>query len=191
MNGRRSFKKLHEETNRAASNLFHWSKGHRHLNQGTFAMHTRRYHSSAATPHSAGPAKYLGGERGNNDKIYTIPGHAHRVLVIDPTVEPPTIKPIGPSFVGRYKWLRGVRMSTGIIYGIPCHADAILRIDPVTDTVTTIDWDDKDPGAPAKGMPWKWHGGNIAKHDGCLYCIPTIRRIRSQNRSLTQRRPPS
>lgn len=123
-------------------------------------------------PPLTGQDKYLGGERGNNDKIYTIPGHALRVLVIDPTVEPPTIAPIGPSFVGHYKWLRGVRMSTGIIYGIPCHADAILRIDPHTDTVTTIDWDDKDPGAPAKGMPWKWHGGNVAKRDGCLYCIP-------------------
>ncbi|KAI2490227.1 hypothetical protein MHU86_24356 [Fragilaria crotonensis] len=123
-------------------------------------------------PPLSGREKYLGGERGNNDKIYTIPGHALRVLVIDPTVEPPTVKPIGPSFDGEYKWLRGVRMSTGIIYGIPCHADAILRINPENDSVSTIEWDDTDPGAPTKGMPWKWHGGNISRLDGCLYCIP-------------------
>lgn len=123
-------------------------------------------------PPLTGREKYLGGERGNNDKIYTIPGHALRVLVIDPTVEPPTVKPIGPAFHGEYKWLRGVRMSTGIIYGIPCHADAILRIDPESGSVSTIEWDDTDPGAPTKGMPWKWHGGNISRLDGCLYCIP-------------------
>jgi isopenicillin N synthase-like dioxygenase len=123
-------------------------------------------------PPLTGREKYLGGERGNNGKIYTIPGHAHRVLVIDPISEPPKIKFIGPTFTGEYKWLRGVLMGNGIIYGIPCHADSVLRIDPETDTVTTISWRDDDPGAPAKNMPWKWHGGNVSKHDGCLYCIP-------------------
>ena len=123
-------------------------------------------------PPLKGREKYLGGERGINGKIYTIPGHALRVLIIDPTVEPPTVTPIGPSFHGEYKWLRGVRMSTGIIYGIPCHADAVLRIDPETNKVSTIKWDDEDPGAPKKGLPWKWHGGNVSRLDGCLYCIP-------------------
>lgn len=123
-------------------------------------------------PPLTGREKFLGGELGSNGKIYTIPGHASRVLVIDPDVEPPTVKPIGPEFAGEFKWLRGVRMSTGIIYGIPCHADSILKIDPETNTVSTIEWDNDHPGAPAKGLHWKWHGGNIARHDGCLYCIP-------------------
>jgi len=126
----------------------------------------------ACDPPLTGREKYLGGELGSNGKIYTIPGHASRVLVIDPTVEPPTVRPIGPTFTGEFKWLRGIRASTGIIYGIPCHADTILRIDPETDTVSTINWDENDPGAPENGMLWKWHGGNIAKHDGCLYCVP-------------------
>ena len=123
-------------------------------------------------PPLSGTEKYLGGELGANGKIYTIPGHAARVLCIDPTT-PPTVRPIGPTFPGHFKWLRAVRMpQTGIIIGIPCHADAVLRIDPQTDSVSTLDWDTSDPLAPAPGTPWKWHGGQISPVDGCLYCIP-------------------
>ena len=124
-------------------------------------------------PPLTGQEKFLGGELASNGKIYTVPGHAKRVVLIDCNVEPPTIAPIGPVLDGDYKWLRGVRMEqTGIIYAIPCHADSVLRIDPTTDTVSTLHWDETDPRAPAKGMPWKWHGGQVAPLDGCLYCIP-------------------
>lgn len=123
-------------------------------------------------PPLKGPEKFLGGEIGNNGKIYTVPGHAPQVMVIDPTQDPPACYPIGPKFKGEFKWLRGVRANSGIIYAIPCHADSVLRIDPETDEVSTIAWDYDDPMSPPKGLPWKWHGGNISTIDNCLYCIP-------------------
>jgi isopenicillin N synthase-like dioxygenase len=127
----------------------------------------------SGTPPLKGRDKYLGGEVGSNGKIYTIPGHATRVLVMDPFVDPITVIPIGPELCGEYKWLRGVLApDTGIIYGIPCHADAILRIDTSTNHVSTITWNVNDLKAPPVGLPWKWHGGNISKYDGCLYCVP-------------------
>ena len=143
-----------------------------------------------------GREKYLGGERDfESNKIFTIPGHARQVLVIDApaleraqerlgsltndsleestlTLSNPFVYPIGPEFEGEFKWLRGVQMSTGIIVGIPCHADSILCVDPKTETVFTVDWDPQDPMAPERGLQWKWHGGQISSHDGCLYCIP-------------------
>ncbi|CAB9497587.1 expressed unknown protein [Seminavis robusta] len=118
-----------------------------------------------------GREKYLGGEIGLNGKIYCIPGHASRVLVIDPSTDPPIIKHIGPEFKGEYKWLRAVRLPSGIILGLPCHADSILRIDPETDEISTIEWDDH-PMAPKRGLPWKYHGAGLSPIDGCLYLIP-------------------
>lgn len=116
-----------------------------------------------ADPPLRGREKYLGGEVGQNGKIYTIPGFATQVLVIDPSVEPPTIRPIGPHFDGPYKWLRSVRMpESGIIIGLPCHADSVLRIDPRTEEVRTLHWDANDPKAPPVGLPWKWHGGCVS-----------------------------
>jgi isopenicillin N synthase-like dioxygenase len=126
----------------------------------------------SSDPPLTGREKYLGGELGHKGKIYTIPGHATRVLVMDTTQEPPTITAIGPCFAGDYKWLRAARMPNGILYGIPCHADCILRIDPETNKVSTIHWKEDEPGAPAKDLPWKWHGGNVAPNNQCLYCIP-------------------
>ena len=143
-----------------------------------------------------GREKFLGGELSTrNGKIYTIPGHAPRVMVIDaPRLEqyatPCDNDPvpshhcngssslsdmmycIGPEFDGEYKWLRGVSMPNGLIVGIPCHAGAILCINPDTDRVFTVDWDETDPLAPSKDLPWKWHGGQVSPFDGCLYCIP-------------------
>lgn len=115
-----------------------------------------------------GREKYLGGELADNGMIYCIPGHARRVLKIDPLTD--TVTAIGQSFVGDFKWLRSVKMpKTGIIIGIPCHADALLRIDPATDSVSTITWDETECACDTL---WKWHGGNISPHDGCMYCIP-------------------
>lgn len=123
-------------------------------------------------PPLRGSEKYLGGELGQNGKIYAIPGHAAQVLCIDPTVEPPILTLIGPKFQGKYKWLRSVQFPSGIIIGIPCHADCLLRIDPKTESISTIEWDNTDPLAPDPTLKWKWHGGQISPIDGCLYCIP-------------------
>jgi len=98
--------------------------------------------------------KYLGGEVSSlNGKIYTIPGHARRVLEIDPTVEPPRFTQIGPELKGEFKWLRGIEIG-GAIYGIPCHADSVLKIMPLTGEVITIPWDPAAPGAPPNGLKW-------------------------------------
>ncbi|GAX17448.1 hypothetical protein FisN_5Hh096 [Fistulifera solaris] len=123
-------------------------------------------------PPLRGAEKYLGGESGQNGKIYVIPGHATQVLCIDPTVEPPILTLIGPEFQGKYKWLRSVQFPSGIIIGIPCHASSLLRIDPHTESISTLTWDHSDPLAPDPNLQWKWHGGQISPIDGCLYCIP-------------------
>lgn len=126
----------------------------------------------SCNPPLRGAEKYLGGELGQNGKIYAIPGHATRVLCIDPTEEPPILTLIGPEFHGKYKWLRSVQFQSGIIIGIPCHASCLLRIDPRTESISTIEWDPTDPLAPDPSMKWKWHGGQISPVDGCLYCVP-------------------
>lgn len=170
-----------EEWNAKVSKNYQTSKGTKTKQSCKPSVTFRDEHSELVLipcdPPLTGREKYLGGELCRDGKIYTIPGHASRVLVIDApaweagqTSSP--VRPIGPSFEGEYKWLRGVLMSTGVIIGIPCHADAILCINPTTSTATTIDWDARDPRAPPKGMPWKWHGGQISPDDGCLYCIP-------------------
>jgi isopenicillin N synthase-like dioxygenase len=125
-------------------------------------------------PVSTGLHQFNGGVLAtSNGKIYTIPGHAPQLLLIDPQVEPPTIQPMGPVMPGTHKWRNGVSsLSTGIIYAIPCHADHLLAIHPETNVVSAVAWDDTDECAPAVGMPWKWHGGCISNFDACLYCIP-------------------
>jgi len=139
-----------------------------------------------------GTTLYLGGEEGPNNKIYCIPGHAERVLCIDTATD--EVYPVGPEFDasnmvlnGKFKWLRGIVVGD-IIYGLPCHADCVLRIDTKTDEVGTIDipyedyFDDKilsDDGDVKQSLayqerhrPWKYHGGAISPHDGCIYAIP-------------------
>lgn len=141
-----------------------------------------------------GTTLYLGGEEGPNGKIYCIPGHAERVLCIDTKTD--EVYPIGPIFdaknivlSGKFKWLRGIVVGD-VIYGLPCHADCVLRIDTRTDEVGTIDipyeehfnneitnGSDGDGSAVSKKSvayserhrPWKYHGGAISPHDGCIY----------------------
>lgn len=99
---------------------------------------------------------------------------------------------------GKFKWLRGIVIGD-IIYGLPCHADCVLRIDTKTDTVGTIpipyeeyfddttlihdslvEIEDEDGTEKEKSTlahqerhrPWKYHGGAISPHDGCIYAIP-------------------
>lgn len=143
-----------------------------------------------------GTTLYLGGEEGPNSKIYCIPGHAERVLCIDTRTD--EVYPIGPEFTshniilnGKFKWLRGITVGN-IIYGLPCHADCVLRIDTRTDEVSLIDipyekyFDTEIMGGAnreeeqtattiayqERHTPWKYHGGAISPHDGCIYAIP-------------------
>ena len=123
-----------------------------------------------ASPPLTGREKYLGGELGNNNIIYTIPGHAKRVLAIDPISR--TIKPVGPEICGEFKWLRAVKIpSTGVIYGIPCHANCILKIIPEKAHVSTF-------GSEIIGKEtnqlWKWHGGVLSPDDGCKFLYKQI-----------------
>ena len=146
-----------------------------------------------------GTSLYLGGEEGPNYKIYCIPGHATHVLCIDTTTD--EVYPIGPMFDasnmilgGKFKWLRGIVVDH-VIYGLPCHADCILRIDTRTDEVSTIDIpyeeyynneeqtnnkgdDISSLAKKERNTPWKYHGGTISPHDGCIYAVPqTSRRV--------------
>lgn len=84
---------------------------------------------------------------------------------------------------GKYKWLRGIVIGD-IIYGLPCHADCVLRIDSATDEVSVIDIPYEKYFDSVKGegqesaahqerhRGWKYHGGAISPHDGCIYAIP-------------------
>lgn len=135
-----------------------------------------------------GQTLYLGGEVACNGKIYCIPGHAPKVLVIDDTGK--QIYEIGPELTsntsptantnnGRlYKWLRGIVVGD-IIYGLPCHADEILRIDTSTNTCTKLPIpyeefhnDSPEQAQEQREMIWKYHGGNICPLDDCIYAIP-------------------
>ena len=81
---------------------------------------------------------------------------------------------------GKYKWLRGIVIGD-IIYGLPCHADCVLRIDSSKDEVTVIDipyekyFDSEGENSSAhqeRHRGWKYHGGSVSPHDGCIYAIP-------------------
>jgi hypothetical protein len=123
----------------------------------------------------SGQTLFLGGEVGCDGKIYNIPGHATRVLVIDPKTD--QVYPVGPVLPGKFKWLRGVRCDD-VIYGLPCHKDTVLKIHVPSLTVSEIPipYDDfyQDP-AEAQGqrdMEWKYHGGTTSPIDGCIYTVP-------------------
>mmetsp|Transcript_8161 Transcript_8161/g.15361 ORF Transcript_8161/g.15361 Transcript_8161/m.15361 type:complete len:432 (-) Transcript_8161:54-1349(-) len=134
-------------------------------------------------PPLKGQTLYLGGENGPDGRVYCIPGHSPRVLVIDPNTDKCT--QIGPSFQGKFKWLRGICASNGIIYGLQCHASEILRIDArdamedlANIKISTIEvpydcfFDDPEERETERNMIWKYHGGAISPIDGCIYCIP-------------------
>ena len=121
-------------------------------------------------PPLMGREKYLGGALGRDGKIYAIPGHARRVLRIDPSTGVADL--VGPSFEGAFKWLRSVTCPvSGAIYGLPCHSDAVLKIVP-----SLVPGEDPEItliGAGRCGTgPWKWHGGVLSPRDGKIYCIP-------------------
>ena len=70
-----------------------------------------------------GQTLFLGGEVGVDGRIYCIPGHNPRVLVIDPETD--EVTQIGPKELDsngtKFKWLRGIPVGD-VIYGLPCHA---------------------------------------------------------------------
>ena len=128
-----------------------------------------------------GQTLYLGGEVGSDGKVYFIPGHAPRVLQLDPETD--ILQQIGPVLSSKvcgskFKYLRGVRVGD-IIYGLPCHADSVLRINVPTGQITTIDIpyeeffnDDPQKVQQQRRQEWKYHGGNTSPIDGCIYAIP-------------------
>jgi hypothetical protein len=126
---------------------------------------------------------YLGGENGPDGRVYCIPGHSTRVLVIDPKTD--KCLQIGPSFQGKFKWLRGIRASNGIIYGLQCHSSEVLKIDATAakDNLENVKistlkvpyesfFEDPEERKREENMIWKYHGGSISPVDGCIYCIP-------------------
>ena len=125
-----------------------------------------------------GQTLYLGGEVGADGKIYCIPGHASRVLVIDDAKK--QIYPIGPELTSngrQYKWLRGIVVGH-LIYGLPCHAEDILRIDTLTGEISKIPipyeelYESPEEAKEERKMIWKYHGGDICPLDDCIYAIP-------------------
>ena len=128
-----------------------------------------------------GQTLYLGGEVGSDGKIYCIPGHASRVLVIDPDTD--HVTQIGPELSSngtKFKWLRGVPVGD-VIYGLPCHASEVLRIHVPTRTITKLPIpyeefyaNEEDPkiASEQRKMIWKYHGGNVSPVDGCIYAVP-------------------
>jgi len=135
------------------------------------------------SPILRGQSQFLGGAVGGRpgeEKIYCIPGHASRVLVIDPRDD--SCREIGPSFEGQFKWLRGVSVpSNGIIYGLPCHHTHVLRIDPFNDEVSLLpipvdvvplEATYQASSNNSNATPWKFHGGALSPIDNCIYSIP-------------------
>lgn len=123
----------------------------------------------------SGQTLYLGGEVGSDGKIYCIPGHAARILLIDPETD--DVCPVGPVLPGKFKWLRGVRCGD-VIYGLPCHKDSVLKIHVPTRTVSEVPipyetfYTDTTEAQEQRDMEWKYHGGTTSPIDGCIYCIP-------------------
>ena len=123
-----------------------------------------------------GQELYLGAEIGSNGMMYCIPGHALRVLRLDPDTDQACM--IGPVLDGKYKWLRGVLCGEGI-YGLPCHADSVLKIHVPTGQVSLLPIDyegffgnDEEVLKRQRAQEWKYHGGAISPIDGCIYTIP-------------------
>jgi hypothetical protein len=125
-----------------------------------------------------GQTLYLGGEVGSDGKIYCIPGHAPRVLKIDPETD--KVTQIGPELDSngtKFKWLRGIPIGD-VIYGLPCHASEVLRIHVPTQTITKIPipyeefYQDPQVAKQQRKCIWKYHGGSISTADDCIYAVP-------------------
>ena len=125
-----------------------------------------------------GQELYLGAEIGCDGNVYCIPGHALRVLKLDPSTDEALM--IGPVIHGKYKWLRGVLCGDNI-YGLPCHADTVLKIHVPTGEVSLLPIDyegffgdaaDEEMVRQQRAQEWKYHGGSISPMDGCIYTIP-------------------
>jgi len=123
-----------------------------------------------------GQELYLGAEIGSDGNMYCIPGHAPRVLRLDPETNEAVL--MGPTLPGKYKWLRGVLCGDSI-YGLPCHADMVLKIHVPTGTISQlpIDYegffgDDPELIRQQRQQEWKYHGGSISPFDQCIYTIP-------------------
>lgn len=119
---------------------------------------------------------FLGAEIGSDGKMYCIPGHADRVMQVNPATDEALL--IGPNLPGKYKWLRGVPKGD-FIYGLPCHADTVLKIHVATGDITTLPIlyesffpGDADAAVHERHLEWKYHGGNVSPIDGCIYSIP-------------------
>ncbi|KAL7566733.1 hypothetical protein ACA910_017785 [Epithemia clementina (nom. ined.)] len=126
----------------------------------------------------AGQTLFLGADVGSDGKIYFIPGHAPRVLQLDPETD--ELRQIGPSFHGKFKFLRSITVGD-VIFGLPCHADSVLRIHVPTETVSLIPIPYEEffaeEGNPQlarqqRHQEWKYHGGNLCPIDHCIYAIP-------------------
>jgi hypothetical protein len=117
--------------------------------------------------------KWMGGVQAPNGKIYCIPRHAERVLVIDPSTR-------GLSFIeldaglnpsATDKWVLGALGPNGKIYGAPSRSGQVLVIDPVAGTAT----DGGMTATPGSSLDvttiGKWEGGVLGQ-DGRIYCVP-------------------
>ncbi len=97
-------------------------------------------------------------------KIYAIPSHSRRVLMVDP--EGDEARLIGPDLgPGKFKWLRAVA-TEDLVVGIPCWSDKVLIINCTTQEVDTF------PAPPDDGGNWRWHGGQVGP-DGIVRAVPT------------------
>ena len=116
-----------------------------------------------------GQDKWLGGVLGADGVIYGVPGHANRVLRIDPATG--AVGLIGPELPGQFKWLRAIAAPNGVSYCLPCHSDSVLKIDcnASPPAITTFGESVLKVDAPG---PWKWHGGVLSPIDQCIYAIP-------------------
>lgn len=117
--------------------------------------------------------KWMGGVQAPDGKIYCIPRHAERVLVIDPSTR-------GLSFIeldaglnpsATDKWVLGALGPNGKVYGVPSSSSQVLVIDPVAGTAT----DGGMTAAPGSSIAvttfGKWEGGVLGQ-DGRIYCVP-------------------
>jgi isopenicillin N synthase-like dioxygenase len=106
-----------------------------------------------------------------NNHIYTMAGFAHRILVMDVSLDPPKLELIGPDLQADFKWSCGIPIDN-IVYGIPCHSESVLKINTLTKEINLLKWGENLPGACPHNQQWKYSSATVSNHDGCIYCIP-------------------